>query len=137
MSSLNKVQLIGRLGKDPELKYTNSGAAVCSFSLATSETWKDKSGEKQEKTEWHNLVLWGKLAEICGEYLKKGSLAYFEGRLQTRKWKDKEGNDRYTTEIVADNMVMLGGKSDSERRPASAPDDHDPAGFAADDDVPF
>ena len=109
--SVNKVILIGRLGKDPETRYMTSGEAVTNATLATSENWKDKSGEKQEKTEWHNLVFYRRLAEIAGEYLKKGSQIYVEGKLQTRKWQTKEGQDRYTTEIVVNEMTMLGGKS--------------------------
>ncbi|OGS99393.1 MAG: single-stranded DNA-binding protein [Gallionellales bacterium RIFCSPLOWO2_12_FULL_59_22] len=109
--SVNKVILIGRLGKDPETRYMTNGEAVTNATLATSETWKDKSGEKQEKTEWHNLVFYRRLAEIAGEYLKKGSQIYVEGKLQTRKWQTKEGQDRYTTEIVVNEMTMLGGKS--------------------------
>ena len=108
--SVNKVILIGRLGKDPETRYMTSGEAVTNATLATSENWKDKSGEKQEKTEWHNLVFYRRLAEIAGEYLKKGSMIYVEGKLQTRKWQTKEGQDRYTTEIVVNEMTMLGGK---------------------------
>jgi len=140
MSSLNKVMLIGRLGKDPEVKFTSSGTAVCNFSLATSETFKDKSGEKQEKTEWHNVQLWQKLAEIAGEYLIKGSLVYIEGRLQTRKWQDKEGNDRYTTEIVGERMQMLGSKGDGGRSDRAASGSQS-SGYEnssmPDDDVPF
>ena len=109
--SVNKVILIGRLGKDPETRYMTNGEAVTNATLATSENWKDKSGEKQEKTEWHNLVFYRRLAEIAGEYLKKGSQIYVEGKLQTRKWQTKEGQDRYTTEIVVNEMTMLGGKS--------------------------
>lgn len=109
--SVNKVILIGRLGKDPETRYMTSGEAVTNATLATSENWKDKSGEKQEKTEWHNLVFYRRLAEIAGEYLKKGSQIYVEGKLQTRKWQTKEGQDRYTTEIVVNEMTMLGSKS--------------------------
>lgn len=109
--SVNKVILIGRLGKDPETRYMTSGEAVTNATLATSETWKDKSGEKQEKTEWHNLVFYRRLAEIAGEYLKKGSMIYVEGKLQTRKWQTKEGQDRYSTEIIVNEMTMLGGKS--------------------------
>ena len=109
--SVNKVILIGRLGKDPETRYMPNGEAVTNATLATSENWKDKSGVKQEKTEWHNLVFYRRLAEIAGEYLKKGSMVYVEGKLQTRKWQDKEGKDRYTTEIIANEMTMLGGKS--------------------------
>src|SRR5574340_330175 len=108
--SVNKVILIGRLGKDPETRYMTNGEAVTNATLATSETWKDKSGEKQEKTEWHNLVFYRRLAEIAGEYLKKGSQIYVEGKLQTRKWQTKEGQDRYTTEIVVNEMTMLGDK---------------------------
>ncbi|MGH9426527.1 MAG: single-stranded DNA-binding protein, partial [Terriglobia bacterium] len=96
-NSVNKVILVGRLGKDPELKYTQGGTPVVKFSLATDETWKDQSGEKQQRTEWHNVVAWRKLAEICGQYLNKGKLVYIEGKLQTRSWDDKEGHKRYTT----------------------------------------
>jgi single-strand DNA-binding protein len=108
---VNKVILVGNLGKDPEVRYSPNGGAVTNITLATSESWKDKNtGEKQEKTEWHRVVFFGKLAEIAGEYLKKGSQVYLEGRLQTRKRQDKEGKDRYTTEIVAGEMQMLGGR---------------------------
>jgi single-strand DNA-binding protein len=112
MASLNKVLLIGNLGRDPEIRYMQNGEAVANFSIATSESWKDKqTGQKQEKTEWHNIVMYRRLAEIAGQYLKKGSLVYIEGRLQTRKWQDKQtGADRYTTEIVADEMKMLGAR---------------------------
>ena len=106
--SVNKVILVGRLGKDPETRYMTNGEAVTNVTLATSENWKDKSGEKQEKTEWHNLVFYRRLAEIAGEYLKKGSQIYVEGKLQTRKWQDKEGKDRYTTEIVVNEMTDAG-----------------------------
>lgn len=108
--SVNKVILVGRLGKDPETRYMTNGEAVTNAAMATSENWKDKSGEKQEKTEWHNLVFYRKLAEIAGEYLKKGSQLYVEGKLQTRKW-EKDGVTRYTTEIIVNEMTMLGGKS--------------------------
>ena len=109
--SVNKVILVGRLGKDPETRYMTSGEAVTNATLATSENWKDKNGEKQEKTEWHNLVFYRKLAEIAGQYLKKGSQVYIEGKIQTRKWQDKNsGQDRYTTEIIVDQMQMLGDK---------------------------
>lgn len=152
--SVNKVILIGRLGKDPETRYMTNGEAVTNCTLATSESWKDKSGEKQEKTEWHNLVFYRRLAEIAGEYLKKGSQIYVEGKLQTRKWQDKEGKDRYTTEIVANEMTMLGGKSTGgsfevvENKPAAsssgsaaAPAKAAPAAKAGfdnfDDDIPF
>ena len=110
MASINKVMLIGNLGKDPEIRYMPSGDAIANLTLATTENWKDKAGEKQEKTEWHRVSMFGRLAEIAGEYLKKGSSVYIEGKLQTRKWQDKEGNDRYTTEIVANEMKMLGGR---------------------------
>ena len=111
MASVNKVILIGNLGRDPEVRYNPEGGAIANISIATTDTWKDKqSGEKQERTEWHRVVFFGKLAEIAGEYLKKGSPVYVEGRLQTRKWQDKEGQERYTTEIVADRMQMLGSR---------------------------
>ena len=108
--SVNKVILLGRLGQDPELKYTPSGSAVCTFSLATSEFWQDKQGQKQEKTEWHRIVVWGKSAEHCGKYLSKGRQAYLEGRLETREWEDKQGNKRYTTEITATTVQFIGGQ---------------------------
>ena len=109
---INKVMLIGNLGADPEVRYTAGGAAVANITLATAETWRDKeSGEQQERTEWHRVVFFSRLAEIVGEYLKKGSQVYVEGRLQTRKWQDRDGNDRYTTEIVANEMQMLGART--------------------------
>jgi single-strand DNA-binding protein len=151
--SVNKVILIGRLGKDPEIRYMTSGEAVTNCTLATSENWKDKNGEKQEKTEWHNLVFYRRLAEIAGEYLKKGSQIYVEGKLQTRKWQDKEGKDRYTTEIVVNEMTMLGSRSSGagsfevvENKPAAAGSATAPAKSAPaakgsfdnfDDDIPF
>jgi single-strand DNA-binding protein len=143
MASLNKVMLIGNLGKDPEVRYTTSGTAVASFSLATTEKFKNKSGDWEEKTEWHNVTLWGRLAEIAGEYLAKGKTVYIEGRLQTRKWQDKDGRDRYTTEIVGDKMQMLSGKGDGGGRsgggrggePTAAYDD--PVAYNQDDDIPF
>ncbi len=108
---VNKVILVGNLGKDPETRYMPSGSAVTNLTLATSESWKDKqSGEQQERTEWHKIAMFGRLAEIAAEYLRKGSQVYIEGKLRTRKWQDKEGKDRYTTEIVADEMQMLGSK---------------------------
>ena len=110
MASVNKVILVGNLGRDPEVRYMPNGEAVCNFSIATTDSWKDKSGAKQERTEWHNIVMYRKLAEIAGEYLKKGRPVYVEGRLQTRKWQTKEGQDRYTTEIIVDQMQMLGGR---------------------------
>lgn len=107
--SVNKVILLGRLGQDPELKYTPTGMAVCNFSLATSEKWKDKAGQDQERTEWHRVVVWGKIAELCNQYLTKGRQAYLEGSLQTRSWDDKDGNKRYTTEINAKTVQFIGG----------------------------
>ena len=108
MAGVNKAILVGRLGKDPEIKYTPSGTAIANFTMATSENYKDKDGQKQERTEWHKIVAFGKLAEICGEYLAKGKQVYIEGRIQTRSWDDKEGNKKYMTEIVANTMQMLG-----------------------------
>jgi single-strand DNA-binding protein len=113
MASINKAIIIGRLGKDPEVRYMPSGKAVANVTIATSEVWKDRNtGEKQERTEWHNVAFYSPLAEIVGQYLRKGSLVYVEGRLQTRKWQDKNGQDRYTTEIIANEMKMLGAKGD-------------------------
>jgi len=123
MASVNKVILIGNLGKDPETRYLPSGDAVANFSIATTETFKDKSGAKQEHTEWHRISFFGRQAEIAGEYLKKGSPVYIEGRIRTRKWQDKEGQDRFTTEIVGDRMQLLGSRGGSEnmaREPAAA-----------------
>lgn len=117
--TLNKAILIGRLGKDPEVKTMTNGELVANVSLATSETWKDKTGSKQERTEWHNLVFYRRLAEIVGQYLTKGSQVYVEGRIQTRKWKDKEGQDRYSTEIIVNEMQMLGSKSPDGYSPSS------------------
>ncbi|CAM5792131.1 single-stranded DNA-binding protein [Castellaniella caeni] len=116
MASLNRTTLIGNLGKNPEIRYTPDGAAVCNVSIATTSTWRDKaSGERREETEWHRVVVYGRLAEIAGEYLKKGRTVFVEGRLKTRKWQDKEsGTDRYSTEIVADQMQMLGGRDDGQ-----------------------
>jgi single-strand DNA-binding protein len=128
MASVNKVILIGNLGRDPEVRYTPSGAAVCNVSVATTRNWKSKdSGEKQEETEWHRVVFYDRLAEIAGEYLKKGRPVYVEGRLKTRKWQDKEGKDNYTTEIIADQM-----------QPTSKPAPKSSTGFDdMDDDIPF
>jgi single-strand DNA-binding protein len=123
MSGLNKVMLIGRLGKSPEVKHTPSGAVVCNFSLAMEESWKDKSGERQKKTEWHEIVAWGRLAEVCGEYLKKGAQVYVEGKLQTQEW-EKDGVKRKAVKIVILSMVMLGSKEEragsGERSTAAA-----------------
>ncbi len=154
MASVNKVILIGNLGADPETRYLPSGDAVANIRIATTDVWKDKSGEKQEHTEWHRIAFFGKLAESAGEYLKKGSPVYVEGRIRTGKWQDKEGKDRYTTEIVVNEMTMLGGKSsgggsfevvDKPAASASggAPEGSKPApakggGFDNfDDDIPF
>ncbi len=123
--SVNKVLLIGRLGNNPEIRYTNTGTAVANFNLATSESWNDKTGQKQERTEWHRVVVWGKLAELCEKYLAKGRQCFVEGRLQTRSWDDKDGNKRYTTEIVANTVQFLGGAS------ASAPGANASAGAGA------
>ncbi len=144
---INKVILIGNLGNDPDIRYTAGGAAVANISLATAESWKDKdTGEKQERTEWHRVVFFGRLAEIVGEYLRKGSQIYVEGRLQTRKWQDKEGKDRYTTEIVANEMQMLGSRSSGagsfdqtppETSSTPQPSSNQKANDDFDDDIPF
>jgi single-strand DNA-binding protein len=110
MGSVNKVILVGNLGADPELKYTPSNRPVCNLSIATNEVWKDKAGQKQERVEWHRVNVWGDQAEHCSKYLAKGRMVYVEGRIQTRKWQDKEGKDRYTTDVVADRVVFLGGQ---------------------------
>jgi single-strand DNA-binding protein len=115
MASVNKVILVGNICKDPEIRYIPSGDAMVNLTLATTDTWKDKKGEKQERTEWHRISIFGKLAEIAGQYLKKGYQVYFEGSLKTRKWTNKEGHDQYTTEIIADKMQMLGGKHQGEQ----------------------
>ena len=153
MASVNKVILIGNLGRDPETRYLPSGDAVTNVSVATSEKWKDKSGEMQEHTEWHRVAFFGKLAEIAGEYLKKGSPVYVEGRIRTRKWQDKDGQDKYSTEIVATGMQLLGSRGGSggsepmSREPAAAaaggggkPQQSKKGGGAfdqMDDDIPF
>jgi single-strand DNA-binding protein len=156
MASVNKVILIGNLGRDPEVRYTPSGSAVCNVSIATTRTWKNKeSGEKQEETEWHRVVFFDRLAEIAGEYLKKGRSVYVEGRLRTRKWQDKEGKDNYTTEVFALEMQMLGSRegmgggaggddhgegrgAPAPRAPASKPAAKSATGFDdMDDDIPF
>ncbi len=143
---VNKVILIGNLGQDPEVRYMSNGGAVCNVTMATSESWKDKNtGEQQERTEWHRVVFYRRLAEIVGEYLKKGSKIYVEGKLQTRKWQDKNGQDRYTTEIIANEMQMLdsrgGGSAGFDSAPASRPEPAaEPAAMGAgefDDDIPF
>lgn len=136
MASVNKAIIVGNLGKDPESRFMADGKAVCNFSIATTDSWKDKnSGEKKEATEWHRVSAFGKLAEICGEYLKKGSAVYVEGKIKTRKWQDKDGQDRYTTEIIADQMQMLGGKSMSTEKPETK---QQGSGFQdMDDDLPY
>lgn len=136
MASINKAILVGHLGKDPDSRYLASGDAVCTLSLATSESWKDKTtGEKKEAVEWHRVTAFGKLAEICGQYLKKGSFVYIEGKIQTKKWRDKDGQDKYTTEIRADTMKMLGGNPAQEAKPDIAPQGGSLADM--DDDIPF
>jgi len=137
MASVNKVILIGNLGADPELRYTPSGTPVATFSLATKEYWTNKEGGKEERTEWHRIVAWGRLGEICGEYLHKGRQVYVEGRIQTRAWEDRDGNKRYTTEIVAQIMQMLGpgGKREAAGPTEEFPVDEPPD--IADDDIPF
>lgn len=162
MASLNKVQVIGNLGNDPEVKYTQSGTAVTNMSVATTEKWKDRDGNPQERTEWHRVTLWDKLGEIAGEYLRKGSQVYVEGKLQTEKWTDQNGVDRYTTKIIAEKLVMLGGQGGSDdnrqphrqerpqqqrqdaprqdyaqRRPATPQQSAPPMDDFADDDIPF
>ena len=152
MASVNKVILVGNLGKDPETRYMPSGSAVTNLTLATSESWKDKqTGDQQERTEWHKVAMFGRLAEIAAEYLRKGSQVYIEGKLRTRKWQDKEGKDRYTTEIVADEMQMLGSKGGGagagapssggmqRERPAAVNDSGMVSGPPGDfdDDIPF
>lgn len=158
MASVNRVIIVGNLGKDPETRYAPSGDAVTNIVVATTETWKDKaSGEKREATEWHRVVFFGKLAEIAGQYLKKGSQVYLEGKLKTRKWQDKDGQDRYTTEINADEMKMLGSKGDGQQQEGQRPQQDKPkdprfrntintpkppqgpaGGFSdMDDDIPF
>jgi single-strand DNA-binding protein len=150
MGSVNKVILVGNLGRDAELRYTPGGAAVATLNMATTEVWNDKGGQRQEKTEWHRIVLWGKTAESLNEYLTKGKQIYIEGRLQTRQWDDKDGNKRYTTEIRADRVVLLGGGSgggrgaagggaaarggDESMGHAPAPESSEPL---TDDDIPF
>jgi single-strand DNA-binding protein len=141
---VNKVILLGNVGNDPETRYTQTGNAVTNLSLATSETWKDKlTGQKQEKTEWHKVIFFNQLAEICSKYVKKGSKLYIEGQIKTKKWQDKQGNDRYTTEIIAKEMQMLDSRQQSEsqqdyNKPLSpTPYDTETANFVSDDDIPF
>jgi len=142
VGSVNKVILLGNLGRDPEVRRSQSGNAVANFTLATNESWNNKDGQKEERTEWHRVVVFGKLAEICGQYLQKGKQVYIEGRLQTRSWEDRDGNKRYTTEVVASNMVMLSrsgmGGGDSMAPPID-PDSYESSRPSAppDDDIPF
>jgi len=146
MSSLNKVMLIGRLGKDPEIRYTPDGSPVASFSLATSENWTDKSGTRQERTEWHNIVAWTRLADLSKRFLAKGRQVYVEGRIRTREWNDKDGNKRRTTEIIATQMVLLGSRPEGMEANAVPPSPVQRAPEAdqgvsdvsiTDDDIPF
>jgi single-strand DNA-binding protein len=134
---VNKVILIGRLGADPEIRYTPSGAEVATFRMATSESWTNKNGEKEERTEWHRIVAWRGLAKICGEYLSKGRLVYIEGKIRTRAWEDKEGNKRSTTEIEATDMKMLGGMGDQNRKTKEPDTDYAPPAAAKEEDIPF
>lgn len=152
MAGVNKVIIVGNLGNDPEVRFSNNGAAIANISVATSDSWKDKTtGERQEKTEWHRITLFNRLGEVAGEYLKKGSKVYIEGKLQTRKWQDQQGNDRYSTDIIADQMQMLDGRGDqggsnqggyqkpSQPQPGNQgekPAPKDPA-TDFDDDIPF
>ena len=141
MRGLNKVTLIGNLGRDPEIRYTQSGIAVANLSIATSESWKGKDGQRQERTEWHRLVLWDQLATIAEQYLTKGRQIYIEGRLQTRKWTGKEGEEKFTTEIRCDQLIMLGGDAQPHAKPAQPEATHEHAPKepfqATDPDVPF
>jgi single-strand DNA-binding protein len=143
MRGVNKVILVGNLGRDPEIRYTTGGQAVANFTIATSESYTNKEGEKQETTEWHRIVAWGRLAEICGEYLTKGRMVYVEGALQTRSWEDKEGNTRRTTEIVARNMQILSPAGSRTEQPQTKGSGEagdfeiDDDSFSTDDDVPF
>ena len=144
MASVNKVILVGNLGRDPETRYAPNGDAICNITVATTDNWKDKqTGEKKEQTEWHRVSFYGRLAEIAGQYLKKGSPVYVEGSLRTRKWQDKEGNDRYTTEIRAEQMQMLGSRpaggdtAPARQAPATRADSGASAGGHPDDDIPF
>ena len=134
---VNKVILIGRLGADPEIRYTPSGAEVATFRIATSESWTNKSGEKEERTEWHRIVAWRGLAKICGEYLSKGKLVYVEGRLRTRSWEDRDGNKRTTTEIEATDMKMLGGVGEASRKAKEAEPESAPPATKEEEDIPF
>ena len=140
--SVNKVILVGRLGRDPETRYTSGGQAVCNFTMATDEVYKDRAGERQKRTEWHRIVVWAKLAEICQQYLKKGSLVYIEGRIQSRQWDDRDGNKRTTVEVVANTMKMLGPRAEAAPPPEAAAEHSGeeaapPAPEISDEDIPF
>ncbi len=139
MSGVNKAIVVGRLGNDPELKQTSTGQSVCTFSMATSENWKDSNGERQERTEWHRIVVWGRVGKNCAKYLAKGRQAFVEGRLQTRSWEGQDGQKRYTTEIVAQNVQFLGGgaQTDDRRSTNSEPDFQSEPYFDASEEVPF
>ncbi|MBX7147651.1 single-stranded DNA-binding protein [bacterium] len=148
MASVNKVIIIGNLGQDPEVRFTPGGAAVATLNVATNERWNDKNGQAQERTEWHRIVVWGRLAELCKEYLSKGRPVYVEGRLQTRKWQDKSGQDRFTTEIVAQAIQFLGARGGGEgfgggggdhgsSSGSSGSSSNEPPPFGSEDDVPF
>lgn len=136
---VNKAIIVGNLGKDPEVRFTPSGQAVANFTVATNDSWTDKQGQKQERVEWHRIVVWGKLAELCGEYLTKGRQCYVEGRIQTREWTDKEGKKNYTTEIVANSVQFLGGRPQGQQpqRQQQQEDQLPPGEAPADVDVPF
>ena len=136
MASVNKAILVGNLGKDPELRYTQSGQPVANFSIATTEKWQGKDGNTEERTEWHKIVVWGKSAENCQKYLAKGSSVYIEGSLQTRKWEDKDGQERYTTEVRADRVQFLGSKNRDDGKRGQEPQDV-PGDTYPDDDIPF
>jgi single-strand DNA-binding protein len=138
MASVNKVILIGNLGADPEQRYTATGTAMATFNVATKEFWNNKDGVREERTEWHRIVAWGRLGEICGEYLSKGKQVYIEGKLRTRSWEDRDGNKRYTTEILAQNMQMLGPAAERvpPEREMGGPEPHS-GGPVPDDDIPF
>jgi len=137
--SVNKVILIGHLGSDPEVRFTPGGQAVANFNIATNESWKDKNGQDQDRTEWHRIVVWGKLAELCKEYLSKGRQVYVEGRLQTREWSDKEGVKRYTTEVIATTIQFLGGAGGGERKAfgESKTTSQPSSAMPLDDEIPF
>ena len=135
MSSLNKAQLIGNLGADPEIRQATNGNAIANLNIATSEKWTDKNGEKRENTEWHRVVIFGKLADVVGQHVRKGDRIYVEGKIQTRKWQDRDGNDRYTTEIVGNQMLMLGGTQGGGQPQSQPAPSRDSGGL--DDDIPF